>query len=101
MLFLIAAIVSFSANIASSIFLVWNTFLVSTNQSTIEFYGNVFGANAGINPYQLSYISNIYSIFGPSILYTVFVPNLEPPPGDGIIYPLNKKYQAPPHLMIV
>ena len=49
---LVACICSLSGCIAAAIFTAWNLFLTLSNQSTIEFYGNLFDGSLGSNPLQ-------------------------------------------------
>jgi hypothetical protein len=66
-LFLIASVVCVSACIAGGLFLAWNVFLLFSNQSTIEFYSNVFEREKGQpykNAYSLGWKRNLREVFG-------------------------------------
>ena len=103
--YLVATIVSFAAHLAGSLFLAWCGYLLLTNQTTIEFYGNTWGEKPG-NPYAPvkggwnARVKNIKSVFGEHWLRTLLVPSLAPPPGDGIIFPLNDGRGLPLPMLI-
>jgi len=90
--FLIAVVMCFSAFLATSIFLLWNIYLLTSNQSTIEFYGNVLGSPRRTNHYNLGYRRNIEEVFGKGISFLgVFLPTRKPPNGDGIVYEMQDR----------
>jgi palmitoyltransferase len=97
--FLIAAIVAFAAFLAGSLFLGWSLFLLLTNQSTIEFYGNTWGPKPG-NPYNLGAWKNISAVLGDAWLAVMIFPSLALPPGDGIIFALNDGRGLPLPMLI-
>lgn len=90
--FLISTVMCFSAFVATGLFFSWNLYLVMTNQTTIEFYGNKFSA-AGRrrgNPYDLGYRRNLEEVFGVHLTPWRFLfPNRVLPAGDGIIYTMR------------
>jgi hypothetical protein len=87
---MLASVISVAAFVAGALFLGWCGFLLCTNQTTIEFYGNHFGGPDAMNPYKLpSLARNIAQVFGEQGWFLLAFPSLEPPPGDGIIFPLN------------
>jgi len=92
---LVSVIVSLSANIAAALFIIWNVFLISTNQSTIEFYGNYLdstGKGGGIegNPYNMGIKQNFMEVFGPNLWKAALLPIRCQPAGDGCIFPMNR-----------
>jgi len=90
--FLVAAVMCFSAFLATSLFLVWNIYLLLSNQSTIEFYGNVLAHPRRRNPYHLGIRRNIEEVFGKdSSLFTLLLPTRRPPTGDGVIFEMQDK----------
>jgi hypothetical protein len=86
--FLIATIVVFAAFMAGFLFLCWSGYLMFTNQTTIEFYGNHWGPKTG-NHYAQDLRRNIAAVFGEMGIWILLFPSLVEPPGDGIIFPLN------------
>jgi len=90
--FLVAAVMCFSAFLATSLFLVWNIYLLLSNQSTIEFYGNVLALPRRRNPYHLGVRRNIEEVFGKgSSLFALLLPTRRPPTGDGVIFEMQDK----------
>jgi hypothetical protein len=90
--FLISVVMCFSAFLATSIFIIWNIYLLATNQSTIEFYGNVLGSPRRKNHYDLGFRRNVEEVFGRGIsLGSIFLPTRKPPIGDGIIFEMSDK----------
>lgn len=85
MSFMLASVLSFSAVIAAGLFLIWNIFLIGTNQTTIEFYGNWVDRTANI--YNLGYYRNFEEVFGTDKWYLWLLPSRRPPYGDGVVYP--------------
>merc|ERR1712179_60788 len=89
LLFLMATVMSFSALFATGLFIVFNVVLLATNQTTIEFWGNVFGRKR--NPFNIGLVRNIRQVFGVNAnLITWLLPSRAPPPGNGIVYPMLK-----------
>jgi len=89
---LICVIMCFSAFLATSIFLAWNIYLLLTNQSTIEFYGNVLATPRRFNHYNLGAKRNIEEVFGKGISpFLILFPTRTPPTGDGIIYEMHDR----------
>jgi hypothetical protein len=86
--FFIATVICFAAFLAGTIFLAWNVYLLLTNQTTIEFYGNHWGDKTG-NPYDLGTRRNVKAALGELGLWELLIPRLKDPPADGVIYPLN------------
>lgn len=90
--FLFTIIMAFSASIATSAFLFWNIYLLVSNQTTIEFYGNFCGeqrADGIRNVYHLGYLRNIKEVFGEDVsIFTWFLPSWKKPPGNGLVYQL-------------
>eukprot|EP01006_Ploeotia_vitrea_P012887 TRINITY_DN33961_c0_g1_i1.p2 TRINITY_DN33961_c0_g1~~TRINITY_DN33961_c0_g1_i1.p2 ORF type:complete len:231 (-),score=100.85 TRINITY_DN33961_c0_g1_i1:67-759(-) len=67
--FLFAGIVAISAFLAATGFVLWNVYLMGTNQTTVEFYGNVFDSSRKRNttfrnPYDLGFRNNVREVFG-------------------------------------
>jgi palmitoyltransferase len=102
--YLISVVMSMAAFIATGLFATWNAFLLATNQSTIEFYGNSFGKRSvfeGIplprNPYNLGLRRNLEAVFGEKVTLFNFAlpfshkPNLNVE-GAGCVYPFTRKY---------
>jgi len=88
---LLSAVICFSAFLATTIFLFWNIYLLLSNQSTIEFYGNVFDNPRRRNPFHLGIRRNIREVFGTDKIWTLFLPSLSAPAGDGIIFEMSDK----------
>jgi len=66
--------------------------LLLTNQSTIEFYGNVLANPRRINHYNLGVKRNIEEVFGKGVsLVKLFLPAKNPPNGDGIVYEMRDR----------
>lgn len=93
-----------SVLLALGLFLFWHTWLVCTNQTTIEFYCNRFDAlearregRAFRNPYTVGVRANVEQVFGRSpragllgaLAWTL--PSLAKPPGDGVSFPSNPR----------
>jgi len=97
--FLVAVIIAVAAFVAGSLFLLWSSYLLVSNQTTIEFYGNHWGHKPG-NPYDLGAPRNIASVFGEMGLLALLIPSLTPPPGNGIIFPLNAGRGMPLPMLI-
>jgi palmitoyltransferase len=83
---------------ALGLFLFWHTFLVLTNQTTIEFYCNRFDAlearRAGLtfqNPYTLGARANFEQVFGRKGLLACTLPSRTNPPGDGADFPTHPR----------
>jgi len=92
--FLVAVVVCFSAFVATGLFLIWNIYLVVSNQTTIEFYGNKFSRNGRRrgNPYDLGWKRNLETVFGTDLSFArLFVPNRTTPNGDGVIYAMRER----------
>jgi len=96
--FLVAVVLCFSAFVATSLFFFWNAYLVVSNQTTIEFYGNKFsrsGRRRG-NPYDLGCLRNMQTVFGTHLsIWSILLPNRALPMGDGVIYPLRDRPESP------
>jgi len=90
--FLIGVVLCFSAFVATGLFFSWNLYLVLTNQTTIEFYGNKFsqqGRRRG-NPYDLGYRRNLEEVFGTNFsMWSILIPNRTKPAGDGVVYTMR------------
>jgi len=88
---------SLSVLFALSLFVGWHTYLVATNQTTIEFYSNRLDAmearQAGEvwrNPYSLGVRANFEQVFGLSRRsFSWLLPSFKAPPGDGMEFPTN------------
>jgi len=92
--FLVAVVLCFSAFVATGLFLLWNIYLVLSNQTTIEFYGNKFSRNGRRrgNPYDLGWRRNLETVFGADVTAArLLIPNRTPPCGDGVVYPLRDR----------
>ena len=90
MVLVVASVCSVSAGIAAWLFLVWNVYLAATNQSTIEFYGNLFDGTLSDNPYTMGWRHNLSAVYGPHILRNILLPVHADPPGDGCLFPMNR-----------
>ena len=74
----------------------WHTYLVATNQTTIEFYSNRMDAadarrrgERWVNPYSVGLRDNFEQVFGMSRnVFSWLLPSRKPPPGDGMDFPL-------------
>lgn len=97
--FTLAAVFALAGLIAGTLFLVWSGYLLATNQSTIEFYGNQWGDRPG-NPYDRGAARNIADVFGDTPLLTLLCPSTAEPKNDGIIYPLNAGRGMPLPMLI-
>jgi len=97
-LFMISTVMTFSAFIATGLFLIWNLFLLATNQSTIEFYGNHLSREKRrytSNPYNVGVFRNIEEVFGRGTTWWSWcLPSRAPPVGDGVIYPMNNSLNS-------
>ena len=72
----------------------WHVYLVSSNQTSIEYLTNSAAASrskhrGGLyrNPYDLGWRRNWETVFGPGPAYRWLLPRLQLPPGDGKIFP--------------
>lgn len=91
-------ILTCSILVALGLFLFWHTFLVLSNQTTIEFYCNRFDAaearRAGKtfrNPYTLGSRANFEQVFGRKSFLACTFPSRAKPPGDGIDFPTHPR----------
>eukprot|EP00808_Paulinella_micropora_P010308 g60341.t1 len=90
--FTLTAVICVSAYLATFMFLVWNIFLLLTNQSTIECFGNVFNRHGRGNPYHLGMRRNVTEVFGKgNLLWKMLVPSNSPPLGDGVLYEMRDR----------
>ena len=88
---------SLSVLFALTLFILWHTYLVATNQTTIEFYSNrldmMDARQAGEvwrNPYSLGVRGNFEQVFGLSRhVFSWLLPSFKTPPGDGMEFPTN------------
>ena len=87
---LVASICSLSGCIAAAIFTAWNLFLTLSNQSTIEFYGGLFDGSLSDNPFNLGWRQNLWQVYGPTAWRNLLLPVKEEPPGDGLLFPMNR-----------
>ena len=83
-----------SMTIAMGGFLGWHTYLVLTNQTTIEFQTNKLMAmryrmrgKTFSNPFDLGVRRNIEFIFGTSKIWEILLPRIQKLPFDGVFYP--------------
>ena len=91
---------SLSVLFALTLFILWHTYLVATNQTTIEFYSNRMDAMEARregrtfrNQYSLGYRANAEQVFGPrtrSYLGWTLVSRTRPP-GDGVDWPTHPR----------
>eukprot|EP00457_Paulinella_chromatophora_P010662 gb/GEZN01010773.1/.p1 GENE.gb/GEZN01010773.1/~~gb/GEZN01010773.1/.p1 ORF type:complete len:306 (-),score=26.15 gb/GEZN01010773.1/:296-1189(-) len=90
--FVVTSVISLSAFLATGMFLLWNLFLLLSNQSTIECFGNFFNKDGRGNPYHLGIRRNITEVFGSgNLLWKIFVPSNSPPVGDGVLYEMRDR----------
>jgi len=90
-------VLTLSILFALSLFICWHTYLVATNQTTIEFYSNRMDASDAkkrgerwVNPYSVGVRANFEQVFGMSRnVLTWLLPSRRAPPGDGMDFPLN------------
>jgi len=83
--------------VAMTFFIAWHTYLVLTNQTTIEFFSNWTDASDArrqgerwVNPYSVGMRDNFEQVFGLSRSHLAWLlPSRKPPPGDGISFPRN------------
>lgn len=88
-------IICLSVGIAVAGLLAWHLYLVSSNQTSIEYMGNRTAAAAGRNGLRGSVFRNKYdlglrrnweSVFGAGPWYTWLLPRYRLPPGDGVTF---------------
>jgi palmitoyltransferase len=90
-------VLTISILFALSLFIGWHVYLIATNQTTIEFYGNRMDAKeariAGevwANPYSVGLRENFEQVFGATRSWGAWLlPNRRKPPGDGMEFPVN------------
>jgi len=83
-----------------SLMLSWQTYLILSGQTTIEFYFNRFvGKQSQLkgekhrNEYDLGWWKNWVFFFGKGKYWFSFLlPTFVPPPGDGITYPTDHSH---------
>ena len=91
---IISIIMSFAAIIATGIFSIWNMYLIITNQTTLEFYGNKFSQNKRKSPYDVNLKINLQQVFGNKMnMFNIWLPFQNMNNGHGMIYPFNKEFQ--------
>ncbi len=85
-------IITLSVGVAVGGLFAWHVYLVSSNQTSIEFMGNRAAAAAGRNglrgavfrnKFDLGARRNWESVFGPGPWYGWLLPRYRLPPGDG------------------
>ena len=82
---------------ALTLFLGWHSYLVASNQTTIEFYSNRMDAfdarkrgERWVNRWSVGVRGNFEQVFGMSRnVFSWLLPSRKPPPGDGMNFPLN------------
>lgn len=88
-------IICLSVGIAVGGLMSWHLYLVSTNQTSIEFMANRSAAAAGRNGLRASVFRNRFdlgwrrnweSVFGPGPVYMWLLPRYRLPPGDGVSF---------------
>mmetsp|Transcript_31579 Transcript_31579/g.60742 ORF Transcript_31579/g.60742 Transcript_31579/m.60742 type:complete len:111 (+) Transcript_31579:2-334(+) len=92
---LFSFVLSLSVLLALTLFLLWHSYLVASNQTTIEFYCNRMDASdarregkSWRNPYNLGCVSNYEQVFGMTRHWASWLlPTFRPPPGDGVVFP--------------
>jgi len=91
-------ILTCSVLLALGLFLFWHTYLVLTNQTTIEFYMNRFEAiearragRAFQNPFTLGARANFEQVFGLKSTLACTLPSTAKPPGDGANFPSHPR----------
>jgi palmitoyltransferase len=90
-------VLTLSVLFALSLFIVWHTYLIATNQTTIEMYGNRMDAAEAkrngerwVNPYSVGVRGNFEQVFGQTRNRCLWLrPSRRLPPGDGMDFPLN------------
>jgi len=86
-----------SVTVAVGGMLIWHLYLISTQQTTIEFYQNAVMKRAAkkrnmtwVNPYDVSLSSNFDGVFGHNSLpWRWLMPSTTPPPGNGISFTIR------------
>jgi len=83
-------IICIAVGFAVSALFAWHVYLVSSNQTSIEYLGNRVSASRmqhrGLvfrNPYDLGWKRNWEAVFGSGPWYTWLLPKYALPPGDG------------------
>jgi hypothetical protein len=83
-------IICIAVGFAVSALFAWHVYLVSSNQTSIEYLGNRVSASRmqhrGLvfrNPYDLGWKRNWEAVFGTGPWYTWLLPKYSLPPGDG------------------
>ena len=90
-------VLTLSVLFALTLFILWHTYLVATNQTTIEFYTNRMDSHDArkrgerwVNPFSIGMRGNFEQVFGMSRnVCSWLLPSRKPPPGDGMEFPLN------------
>eukprot|EP01029_Cantina_marsupialis_P008464 TRINITY_DN2004_c0_g1_i1.p1 TRINITY_DN2004_c0_g1~~TRINITY_DN2004_c0_g1_i1.p1 ORF type:complete len:315 (+),score=71.22 TRINITY_DN2004_c0_g1_i1:153-1097(+) len=86
---------------AASVYFFWHSFLISTNQTSVEFMKNIRTSivckakkrenkNGVFGPYHINVLDNWKSVFGDNI-WQWFIPSSRLPPGTGIVFKKHKK----------
>ena len=97
-LLLFVFVLVLSVLFALTLFIGWHSYLVATNQTTIEFYANRFDAadarargEPWSNPFSVGFRANFEQVFGMRRHVCAWLlPDRKPPPGDGMDFPLNE-----------
>lgn len=90
--FLVALVTVLAVLMAAALFVAWNTYLVLTNQTTIEFYGNTCGGDrrprntCHTRPYDLGWRENWRQVFGTGLWFLLPWTVTE---GAGLVFPVR------------
>jgi len=92
-------VLTLSVLFALGLFITWHLYLITTNQTTIEFYSNKMDASDArrrgerwYNPFSVGARKNFEQVFGMSRnICSWLLPSRKPPPGDGCDFPINPR----------
>jgi hypothetical protein len=86
-----------AAALATLLYILWYTYLISTNQTMIEYYDNRQDTRKHNLPYYLSFTQNWCEVFGyeGNFFLRFFGVSIRPPPGNGLVFDLNPHYTKP------
>eukprot|EP00761_Pharyngomonas_kirbyi_P009515 gb/GECH01009531.1/.p1 GENE.gb/GECH01009531.1/~~gb/GECH01009531.1/.p1 ORF type:complete len:309 (+),score=37.67 gb/GECH01009531.1/:1-927(+) len=86
----LVGVLSASVSVAIGGFLGWHSYLMLTNQTTIEFQLNRMGllpTHGPVNPYDIGIQRNLYQMFGTDSVWRILLPSVRTLPSDGCSFP--------------